>query len=334
MITRPLLACAIAVSALLSGLDVRAQTLDNVPRVGYLGLGDRERARPFIEAFAHGLQDLGYVDGKNVVIDYRLAEGRLERLPDLAAALVRSRVQVIVAANEPAIVAARAATSTIPIVMVWAGDPVGTGLVASLSKPGGNVTGLSLEAGPEVFAKGVEFLKAAVPHGSNLGMLWSDAFYRRSPSGRRWLTVIENTARTEGALLQSAEVRGSIDLEPAIVTMATSGVRGLIVMADPAVMFPNRAQIAELAVRHRLATVAGFREYVEAGFLMSYGPNAIAQIRRAGVYVDRILKGAKPGEIPVEQPTTFELVVNMKTAKALGVTIPASIRLRADRVIE
>jgi putative ABC transport system substrate-binding protein len=253
---------------------------------------------------------------------------RPERLPDLAAELVRRKVDIIVAATNPAIQAAREATRTIPIIMATSADPVEDGLVASLSRPGGNITGLTLEVTPETYGKRLQLLKEVVPKASRVAVLWNPTL---PLNAARW-TVTEGAARKHGVTLLSVEVRGPDDFEGAFATMTRKRVGGLIIFGDP-LIFGRRDQTVGLAARNRLTAIYPWREPVEAGGLMAYGTNLSDLFRRAATYVDKILKGAKPADLPVEQPTRFELVINLKTAKALGLTIPQSVLIRADQVI-
>jgi putative ABC transport system substrate-binding protein len=302
-----------------------------VYRIGILALGnstDSSIVPHLQEAFTQGLRELGYVEGQNVIIERRSAEDKIERLPDLAAELVRIKVDVIVATTDPTIAAVKRATQTIPIVMITASDPVGTGFVASLARPGGNVTGLSTMA-PELGGKRLELLREVVPGLARVAVIWN-------PEIRGDMFTYNNTtaaARTLGLQLQSVELSRAEDLERALSAVTNQRAQGLVVLPSP-VTNPSRIQIATFAQRNRLPTIYGPSWFVEAGGLMSYGTNTAERWRRAATYVDKILKGAKPADLPVEQPTKFELVVNLKTAKALGVTIPQSVLVRADLVIE
>jgi putative ABC transport system substrate-binding protein len=274
------------------------------------------------------LKDLGWVEGQNIVIEWRFAGGRAERLPDLAAELVRLQVDLIVVPSTPPALAAKNATKTIPIVTVGVGDPVGLGLVASLARPGGNITGLTGVVTPEIAGKQLELLKEAVPKVSRVAVLWNPA----TPGNALALRETEIAARVLGVELQLLEARSLNDFDSAFAAMTAKRAGALLVLGD--VMFvTHRIRLAELVAKSRLPAMYGLREYVEAGGLMSYGPIASELFRRAATYVDKILKGAKPADLPVEQPTRFELVVNLKTAKALGLTIPQSVLIRADEVI-
>ena len=304
-----------------------AQPTTKVPRVGILA-GTIRPPAPRANALVAGLGDFGYVDGQTVIIEWRWSGGRAERLPDLAADLVRLNVDVIVATDNPAIIAAQRATRTIPIVMVLALDPVGSRFVASLARPGGNITGLTLQA-PEVQRKSLQLLKEALPNASRIAVLWDHSEPERYALARE----AQEAAVALGLRAQLVGAASLVELDSAFTTMARE--RPDAVVVHPSQMtFPNRLRIAELATRRRLPTMGWSADTVEAGWLMSYGPNIIGLHRRVGYYVAKILQGAKPADLPVEQPTTFELVINVRTAKALGLTIPPSLLLRADRVIE
>ena len=307
-----------------------AQPPEQVPRVGYLSPGsssDPARLRRF-EAFRQGLRELGYVEGRNISLESRWAEGKYDRFPTLLADLVRLKVQVIVAVGGNATQAAQQATRTIPIVMSVVLDPLGSGLVSSLARPGGNVTGLSL-MGPDLVGKQLEVLKQAVPEGSRVALLWNPG----NPSSARQLREAEVAARTLGVRLHAVEARGPGEITAAFAAMTTARASALVVLND-GMLFNQRKQIAELTAKTHLPSISGNREFTEAGVLIGYGADALDLERRAATYVDKILKGAKPGDLPVEQPTKFELVVSLKTAKALGLTIPHSLLQRADKVIE
>ena len=298
-------------------------------RIGYLTIPSREQMLHLIKAFGEGLLSLGYRVGGNVAIEYRFASGELERLPALAAELVRLGVDIIVASSPPSIVAAMKATTTIPIVMIGGVDPVSAGLVASLARPGGNVTGLSPDAGGEILGKRFELLKEIVPNLSRLGILWNpDVAILRNRQ-----TLMMETARTLGLTTIPVEARGSDALEPAFATMVRERAQAFVMQGD-AVLFNNRGQIAEMALRNRLPAASLQKEYADAGFLLTYGADTRDLYRRAAGFVDKIFKGAKPADLPVEQPTKYELVINLKTAKALGVDVPLSVQQRADEVIE
>jgi len=310
-------------------LAAEAQQAGKVGRVGYLLGATREQTSHLVKAFEDGLRDLGYVPGRNVVIEYRFADGKVERLPQLAQDLVRLKVDVIVTGSNQHVIAAKQATTTIPIVMVYVRDPVGAGLVASLSRPGGNVTGLSQDVGAEIPGKRLALLKEFVPKLSRVAVLANPDFLPALAT----LKAMEAPARTLGMTVVRFDARGPGDLEGVFAAVTRARSDALVVTGGP-VQFNMRTQIAQLALRHRLPSISGIIEDVEAGGLMSYGASLSDQWRRAATYVDKILKGAKPGDLPVEQPTKFELVINLKTAKALGLTIPPSLLTRADKVIE
>jgi putative ABC transport system substrate-binding protein len=279
-------------------------------------------------AFTQGLRDLGYVEGQNITIEFRSSEGKYERLPDLAAELVRLKVDVIVAPANENVVVAKQATRTIPIVMAGSFDPVGSGLVASLARPGGNVTGLSFRA-TEIEGKRLELLKEIAPRVSRVAVL-------SNPTNRAihsLLGEVEVAARSLGLQLQILEARGADEFQDAFVAMTRERAGALLVFPDGMFLL-HRTRIADLAAKSHLPAMYGVREFVDAGGLVSYAPSIRDNLRRAAIYVDRILKGARPGDLPVEQPTKFELVINLKTAKALGLTIPPSLLARADHVIE
>jgi len=308
-----------------------AQQAAKVPRIGYLSLNLAANTRGR-EAFLERLRDLGYVQGRNVVIEYRSAEGQLERLPVLAAELVALKVDVIVAAGGTLVaLAATRATKTVPIVFIGAGDPVTSGLVASLARPGGNVTGPSALS-PELVGKWLELLTQTIPGVSRVALLWQPGAVGERTE-KDMLNGAEFAARALGVQLQVVEARGPSDIDKAFSDIIKAHAGALTVPSTP--MFASeRRRLVDLAAKNRLPTLFTFEEYVDAGGLMSYGPNLADLFRRTATYVDRILKGTKPGDLPVEQPTKFELVVNLKTARALGLTIPPSVLQRADRVIE
>jgi putative ABC transport system substrate-binding protein len=307
-----------------------AQQAAKVHRIGLLA-GTLAVGARTVEAFRQGLRDLGYVEGRNLVIEYRDAEGKIERLPALAAELVALKVDVIVAPSTPAVLAARQATGTVPIVFIGAADAVTSKLVTSLARPGGNVTGLSNVAS-ELVGKRLEQLKQTVPGVSRVAVLWQPRELDERAE-KDYLKAAEVAARTLGVRLQFVAARGPEDFDRAFSEMTTARAGALTVL--PFSMFRNeRRRLLDLAAKNRLPAMYPEREYVDAGGLMAYGANLADLFRRAATYVDKILKGAKPGDLPVEQPTKFELVINLKTANALGITIPQSVLLRADRVIE
>ncbi len=310
-------------------LVVEAQQGANVARIGWLFL-DRLAASARLDAFIQGLRDLGYVEGRNIVIEYRSAEGEPERYPALAAELVALKVDVIVAGNTLTAVAAKQATRTLPIVFV-AADAVGSGLVTSLARPGGNITGLSALI-PELVGKCLEQLTQAVPGISRVAVLWQPGG-QDERTEKDMLTRADVAAQALGVRLQFVAARDPTEIDRAFSDMTRARVGALTVLTS--VMFVNeRRRLVDLTATNRLPTVYSLRDFVDAGGLMSYGPNGPDLFRRAAAYVDKILKGAKPGDLPVEQPTKFELVINLKTAKALGLTIPRSVLGQADDVIQ
>jgi putative ABC transport system substrate-binding protein len=310
-------------------LAAQAQPAGKVWRVGVLSSGSHSAtAGARIDAFKQGLRDLGYVEGQNIEIESRWGEGKYESLRDLAAELVRLKMDVIVTAAVPAIRAAKEATTTIPIVMAVVVDPVATGLVASFARPGGNITGLSVRT-PELVGKQFGMLKEILPKVSRVAVLWNPANLGNPPQ----LRAAEVAARTLGMRLQPLEARTPGELDSAFAAMTTEAAGAVVVLVD-AMFIDQRTRIAELAATRRLPAVYGQVEHVESGGLMAYAPNFLANYRRAAVYVDKILKGAKPGDLPIEQATKFDLIINLKTAKALGLTIPPSLLQRADQVIE
>jgi putative tryptophan/tyrosine transport system substrate-binding protein len=321
-----LLAVTVAVILLVVPLAVGAQPAGRVPRIGVLATVN-PRTAAFHRAFDDELRKLGYREGENVAVEFLSAQGEVERLPDLAAELVRTKVNVIVAGGPDASLRAiRQATTTIPIVMVAVDyDPVALGHVASLARPGGNVTGVFLQT-PELTAKRLELLKEVLPRVSRVAVLWD-------PFSADQLREAEKAARALGIRLQPLEVRNlPHDLEHAFQVAVQQRAGGLLLLASP-LFFRERARLAELALRHRLP-LSTTRLVAEAGALMGYGTNASTGYRRAAHYVDRILRGARPADLPIEQPTEFELVLNVRTAKALGLTIPPSVLIRANHVIE
>jgi putative tryptophan/tyrosine transport system substrate-binding protein len=295
-------------------------------RIGYLETSTM-RARAW-EAFRERLRELGYVEGQTVTLETRWAGGQVDRLPGLAAELVRLKVDVIVTAGSPAALAAKKTTASVPIVMATGGDPVGLGLVASLARPGGNVTGLTTLS-RELSGKRLEMLREVLPRGTRVGMLWHrtsgiDALTRRET---------EEAAQVLGVPFHAHAVDGPGDFDRAFdAIVADRG--GAVMVATSAMFLGHRRQLADLALKHRLPTIFAFREYAEAGGLMAYGPSYAELFQRAAGYVDRILKGARPADLPVEQPTKFELIINLKTVKALGLTIPPSVLARADELIQ
>ena len=327
MIQRGLvLTAAVVLGALSATIASNAQGPARVHRVGFL----TPVAQPAREdVFRQELRRLGYAEGQNIVIEYRSADGGFERLPGLAAELVGLKADVIVVVVTQAALAVKKATSTIPIVMVGVGDPVGSGLVASLARPGGNVTGTSSTAA-DVVGKQLELLKEILPRASRVAVLWNPA---NSVFQKQMLREVKEAATKLKVNLRLVEARAPEELVRAVAAIAKQPTDALLILADP-IFSAHAARIAELAARHRLPTVSGARESAERGILITYGPNFSDAYRQSAVYVDRILKGAKPVDLPVEQTTKFELVINAKTAAALGVRIPQSLVVRADQLVQ
>jgi putative ABC transport system substrate-binding protein len=321
---------AVALLLLAAPLATDAQQAGKVPRIGFLSPGSlaEPRMRPYLEAFRQGLRELGYVEGQNIAIEFRWAEEKYDRLPALAAELARLNLDVIVAMTVPAIKAAKEATRTIPIIMAAVVDPVATGLVANLARPGQNVTGLAMMA-PELTGKQLEILKEIVPKLSRVALLWNPA----NPGNAPQLRAAREAARVLGVRFQFLEARSPSAIDAAFGVMTRERAEGVIVLVD-SMLTSHGKHIADLAEKHHLPAVYGLPDLAKTGGLIAYGVDVPALFRRTARYVDKILKGAKPGDLPIEQPTTFELVINLKTAKALGLTIPPSLLLRADKVIE
>jgi putative ABC transport system substrate-binding protein len=308
-------------------LAVRAQQAGKLPTVGYLGATNLSIASQRVAAFVLRLRELGWIDGRNLAIQYRWAEGHSERYAENAAEFVRLKVDVIVTESTPQTLAAKQATAVIPVIFAGVGDPVGTGLVASLARPGGNITGLTNQT-PDTASKKLEFLREAVPRLRRLAIMANVG----NPTSVLEIGETQAAARKLGLEVTASEIRRAEDIAPAFKGLRDR-VDALYVCPDPLVN-TNRTGFNILAVGMRLPTMHGVREYVEAGGLMFYGPNIPDQLRRAADFVDKILRGTKPGDIPVEQPTRFDLVINLTTAAALGVEIPATLLARADEVIE
>ena len=307
-------------------LAARAQQQAKVARIGYLGLGPASATSSRVEALRAGLRDLGWVEGKNIVIEFRWADG-VQQLPELAAELVRMNVDVIFAPTSTMVEPARQATKTIPIVFSNHADPIGSGHVASLPRPGGNITGLTDQTS-DIDTKAMEMLKEVVPHATRIGVLWNPT----TPSQVPGLQAVK-TAERLALTLHIVPAAAADDFDAAFASMARENVGGVFVVPAP-VTITQRARLAELALKHRLPAMFGSKENVEAGGLMSYAADRIDLARRAALYIDKILKGANPAGLPVEQASKFQLVINLKTAKALGLEIPPTLLARADEVIE
>ena len=309
-------------------LAAHAQKSGKIHRIGFLGNSTAALEANLVEPFRNGLRELGYEDGRNIVIEYRWAEGKYERFPALIAELIALKIDVIVTAGTPASLAVKKATASIPLVMIAVGEPVATGLVASLARPGGNITGVTSIA-PEIEGKRLELLREVIPKISHIAVLWNAA----SP-----IQVIQEretraAAQVLGMKMLSLGVRTGEEIEDAFAAIVSERPGALLVLADR-LFLHHRASIMDFVAQQRLPGVHAYRELVEAGGLMSYGPSYADMHRRAATYVDKILKGEKPADLPVERPVKFVLVVNLKAAKALGLTVPASVILRADEVIE
>jgi putative ABC transport system substrate-binding protein len=318
----------VAVVLLALGVIADAQQPTKIPRIGHLNTATHFAIAERIEAFRQGLRELGYVEGKNIVIEWRYAEGKLDRLPALAAELVRFKVDVIVTTGPTTTRPAKEATSTIPIVMTQDTDPVGNGFVASLARPGGNITGLSSLA-PELSGKRLELLKEIVPRLSRVAILWTST----TPGSAQALREMERAAGELGVKLQSSDIAGPKAIETAFLAASKGRADAVLVMSS-GVLNAQRKQLAELAVKGRLPAIYFRSEFVQDGGLMSYGASFTDMDRRAATYVDKILKGAKPADLPVEQPTKFEFIINLKAAKQIGLTIPPNVLVRADKVIK
>lgn len=319
---------ASTVAALTLSLRAVAQQAHAPRRIGYLDQGSADRDRPYLDAFRAGLRDLGWVEGRDVVIESRFAEGHTDELPRLAADLVRSKVDVIATWSTPAALAAKHASATVPIVIGFTADPVGSGIVASLAHPGGNITGWT-HVGLELRAKYLELLKEAVPDAVRVGVLWNPANQVHAPS----LKVIEDAAQRLHVQLILAGAKDPAGLEAAFASLVDERAQALIVFPD-GMFIAQMNRIIDLAARDRLPALYGVREYVAAGGMMFYGTSLAEMQRRVGAArVDKILRGANPADLPIAQPTSFELVINLKTAKALGLAMPEPLLLRADKVI-
>jgi putative ABC transport system substrate-binding protein len=316
---------ALGLGILLAPLSALAQKPGKVTRIGFLSTGGPGQNT---EAFRVGLQELNYIVGQNIAIEYRWAAGRDDRLPDLAAELVRMKVDVIVSTSSSAARAAQQATKTIPIVMSVSGDPVGTGLIASLARPGGNITGLTILS-PELSGKRLELLKEAFPKVARVAVLWNPA----SPDKQLDFKETQAVARSLGVQLQSLEVRGAKDFDKVFQAATKERTQALITLSDPVTGSQGR-RIMDFAAKSRLPAIYGDSAFVEAGGLMAYGPNISDLYRRAAFFVDKILKGTKPGDLPVQQPIRFELVINLDTAKKIGLSMPPELLTRADKVIK
>jgi putative ABC transport system substrate-binding protein len=328
MIVRALVIAVFTLTLLGMSSVSDAQQSERTRRVGFLSRGSEAAGRPLVHAFRDELRALGYAEGDTVVIEWRWVGDRDERLLEMAADLVRAGVEVIVSPGTPETRAAREATSAIPIVMIHVGDPVAAGFVSSLARPGGNITGLSFLF-PELSVKQLELFREVVTGANVIAVLWNPS----NPSHPPALRALDRAAPAFGLKLRAVSSQEAGGLTQALGIISKDGIRAVLVLGEPAI-FAQRARLAELASKHRIATMFNLRQHVEIGGLMAYGVHFVDLFRRAAVYVDKLLKGAKPADLPVEQPTRFELLINLKTAKALGLTVPRSILLRADQVIE
>ena len=319
---------AIGVVFAMCGVVAQAQQAGKVPRIGILELGSPSASASQIKAFQQGLHDLGYIEGKNIILEYRYAHGKLDLLPGLAAELVRLQVDAIVTRSTAPIRAAKNASKTIPIVFATAGAPIEDGLVASLARPGGNVTGLALLSA-EMDGKKLELLTEAFPKVTRVAFLWTVG----SARGDLRVREVEAAAKALGLRLQSLRVTGSDDFERVFEEAKKGGAQALTSVPSP-FLATHRALIFDFAAKNRVPAMYSTSDFVEAGGLMSYGPDLLDNWRRAATFVDKILKGAKPADLPVEQPTKFELIINLKAAKQIGLTIPSNVLARADKVIK
>jgi putative tryptophan/tyrosine transport system substrate-binding protein len=309
------------------GARAAAQQPTKISRIGRLAIASQSAESARIEAFRNGMRDLGYVEGKNIVVEWRFADGKLDRLPAQAAELVRLKLEIIVSAGSTPTRASRAATSTIPIVMCNDNDPVGDGFVASLAHPGGNISGLSNFA-PELSGKRLEILREVIPKLSRVAVIGTST----NPAYAQVIKEVELAAKALGVKLQNLDVLDSKDIESAFRAASKGRADGVLVLAS-ATFVPQRVQLAQLAAKHRLPVIYSNSQYVEAGGLIFYGANVLDLDRRAATYVDKILKGTKPADLPIEQPRKFEFIINLKEAKQIGLTIAPNVLARADRVI-
>ena len=318
--------CAGALAAPLAG----AQQTARVYRIGYLSFSSPPVSTPAEDAFRQGLRELGYVEGKNLMVEVRYAEGRTERVSELVAELIGLKIDVLLAGSTPGALAAKKATTTVPIVFAGVLEPVDSGIVASLARPGGNITGAAVGIGGSGFAaKWLELLKEAVPGISRVAVLWNSTH----PAGAPQVREFEAAARKLKVKLDLLDAGNATDLDKAFAAIGASGAQGIVMASNP-FFDANRVKFVQFAASKRLPAVYYYKHFVEAGGLMSYGASLPESYRRAAAYVDKILKGAKPADLPIDQPTRFELVINLKTAKALGLSIPQSLLLRADQLIE
>jgi putative ABC transport system substrate-binding protein len=321
---QPVLAVVLTIGVLAAPLAAGAQQARKVYRIGVVA-----STTHFTPAFQQGLRELGYVEGQNVIVEQRSTQGRSDRFPELVAEVIRLNVDVLVVSGIFGVRAAQKATTSIPIVFLGVGDPVGSGIVASLAHPGGNITGTSIALGEGFAGKWVQLLKEAAPNVSHVAVLWNSA----NPTAKMYAKEVEVAAQAVRVTFDLVDVRNPRELDGALAAIAASRARGLIVTGDP-LFFSNRAKLLQFASTRQLPAIYFFRDFVDDGGLMAYGPSLADSFRRAATYVDKILRGARPADLPVEQPTKFELIINVRTAKTLGLTIPSSVLARADEVIE
>jgi putative tryptophan/tyrosine transport system substrate-binding protein len=329
MMGRRVFITMVAGSILAAPLAAAAPQPGKVYHIGHVSLTSSEDMAPYLQAFEEGLRELGYLKGRDFIIESRSANGNAELMNEAAVELVRLNVDVILTGVNQGIVAARQATTTIPIVMVYAIDPIGAGFIKSLAHPGGNITGGTFEASPQIYGKQLEYLQQINPKLRRVAFLWNPA----ATAARAYWEATKDGARQLNLEVQSVEVRKLKDFDGGFAAISRRRAEAMIVVADPVTLLA-RTRIAQSAARHAVPVVASRTEFVEAGALLSYGPHPIERWRRAAVYVDKLLKGANAAELPVEQPSTFELVINLKVAKSLGLTIPQLLLLQADKVIQ
>ena len=328
MMSRRKFVVAVTGAVLAAPTRVWAQSRSKIPRIGWLGGPTREAAQPFLRPFLDGLKDLGWVERQNIVIEWRFAGGKADRLPALARELVGLRVELIVVPSTPTVLAARKVTATTPLVAVSINDPVVLGLVPSLARPGGNITGLTLSLGPEIAGKQLELLKEAAPKVTRVCVLWNPDTFGSAHA----LEEARAAGYRLGVELQILEARSPSDFNNAFAAMGATRAGALLMLSD-VLFYSHREQLTKLAARNRLPAMYPSREFVDDGGLMSYGARISSNFRRAAAYVDKILKGARPADLPIERPTLFELVINSKAADAIGLTIPPSLLARADEII-
>lgn len=319
----------LVISLITASFHIAGAQQRKIPIIGYLSGGSAPAAAPRVDAFRQGLRELGYTEGQNIGIEYRYADGNLDRMPDLAAELIRLKVDVIVSGTEQGTRAAQQATKSTPIVLTASGDPIASGFAASLARPGGNITGTTSSGSPETVRKRIELLKEAVPKISYVGVVWNPG----NLGQRQQFEETEGAAKTLEIKLQSIELERPGDLENAFAAITKERPSGLLIFRSPIVTIHSK-RITEFAEKNRLPTMFTYDQFVKDGGLMSYAPDLLDLDRRTAIYVDKILKGAKPADLPVQGPKKFDLVINLKTAQQIGLTIPAALLKRADKVIK